>query len=50
MKDGVRESRRRRERDIERERQSARVRNVFPVLPWEHDDDESHVSIGWSKL
>lgn len=36
--------------EIERERQSARVRNVFPVQPWQHGGDESHVSIGWSEL
>ncbi len=38
MKDGV----------TERER-GARVQNVL-VQPWQHSDDESHVSIGWSEL
>lgn len=45
MKDWVTERERRKE-----ERLSARVRNVFPVQPWQHGDDESHVSIGWRKL
>lgn len=38
--------RRETEREIEREGQSARVQNVFPVKPWPQCADESHVSIG----
>lgn len=34
-------------RKRERERtQTARVQNVFPVQPWQHSDNENHVSIG----
>lgn len=35
-----------REREREKETQTARVQNVFPVQPWQHSDDENHVSIG----